>query len=292
MVMHGIYDAELLYEEAQETNVTKRGTVIVFPGGGYEHLSPRESEPIVRALNDGGYRGVIFHYDVKSPVLGLRPLKQAAWAVASVKQKFPGEPVYLMGFSAGAHCAASLGVHFDDTDWNGMPLFSEVESFLKDQNPEYRTTECGTELFRPDGMILAYPVISGGEWAHRGSFLRLLGSREQYRETYGDVTDYDRALRWFSLEQQVHHSTCPSFIWQTEPDNAVPVQNSLLFLEACIQKGIEVEYHMFPHGVHGMSLATKEVEDLGKNRITDPHIASWFPMALRWLDEIMSKEKI
>jgi hypothetical protein len=37
-----------------------------------------------------------------------------------------------------------------------------------------------------------------------------------------------------------------------------------------------------------MSLATKEVEDLGKNRITDPHIASWFPMMLRWLDEIIA----
>lgn len=307
MVIKGIYDAELCYDEAQETKVRKRGTVIIFPGGGYEHLSERESTPIVRALNEGGYRGVILHYDVKSEILGLRPLKQAAWAVVTVKRLFPEEPVYLMGFSAGAHCAASYGVHFDDTDWYGKPFLPEVIQYLREHDAAKQETGNADEadiflketegleehagvsgLFRVDAMILAYPVISGGEWAHRGSFRRLLGKRETYVERYGDATDYDRALQWFSLEKHVHASTCPCFIWQTEPDEAVPIQNSLMFVESCIKQGVEVEYHIFPRGVHGMSLATKEVEDLGKNRITDPHIASWFPMMLRWLDEIIA----
>ena len=32
------------------------------------------------------------------------------------------------------------------------------------------------EQIRPDGMILCYPVITGGEYAHENSFKRLLGT--------------------------------------------------------------------------------------------------------------------
>ena len=301
MIYTGIYDAELHYDETQEARLSDgklpfaagaegsvpgypksvhagkhRGTVLIFPGGGYQMLSHREWEPIAHAFNAYGFRAMVLRYDVETEILGLRPLKQAAWAAGKVRKLFPGEPVYLCGFSAGAHLAASIGIHFDDTDWNGAPLFTEVEALLR-QPAE------AASLFRPDGLILSYPVISGGAYRHAGSYERLLGKREDFIAKYGDDTDYERALRWFSLETQVHESTPPCFVWQTVTDDAVPVQNSLFLVNALIEHGIPTEYHLYPRGVHGLSLATDEVEEPVKNRFTDLHVADWLRRAVDWL---------
>lgn len=312
MIYTGIYDATLTYDETQEARLSKgqlpsqlnaqmaahthvseevitipgyphplhagkqRGTVIVIPGGGYSWLSPREADPIVHAFNAYGFRALVFHYDCESEILGLRPLKQAAWAIAKTRQLFPAEPVYLCGFSAGAHVAASIAIHFDDTDWNGDPLFTEVLDFLGEAADP-------ATLFRPDALIVSYPVISAGEYRHAGSFERLLGKREDFIAKYGDDTDYERARRWFSLETQVHASTPKTFVWQTVTDQSVPVQNSLLLVNALVEHGIPVEYHLYPKGPHGLSLATEEVAETSKNRVTDLHVADWFERAIDWL---------
>ena len=277
MIIRGIFDAVLEYDPAQEACVREKGTVVVFPGGGYSWLSDRESWPVVRAFNREGYRAVIFRYDVQTEVLRQRPVCQAAWACAEVKRLYPGEPVYFCGFSAGAHCAATLGVHWADTDWNGKPLFREVKEYCG------MSPETDKRIFRPDGMILAYPVITGGEYAHRGSFDRLLGSREQYAAVHGSVEEYDRALHWFSLELQVRETAVPCYVWHTETDLSVPVQNTLLLIGAYAAQGIPAEYHLFPRGVHGLSLADEETEEKEKGRYRDPHVAEWFSEAAEWI---------
>ena len=155
------------------------GTVIVIPGCGYRFLSHREWEPIAHAFNAYGFRALVFNYDCASEILGLRPLKQVAWAIGKTRELFPEEPVYLCGFSAGAHVAASIGIHFDDTDWNGDPIFTEVLEAL------HQTSADPTQLFRPDGLMLCYPVISSGAFCHPGSFERLLGKREDFIAKYG-----------------------------------------------------------------------------------------------------------
>ena len=127
-------------------------------------------------------------------------------------------------------------------------------------------------LFRADRLILSYPVITGGEYAHRGSFERLLGP-----------TPEERALRWFSLETQVTAETPPTFLWQTATDDSVPVQNSLLFAQSLMQAHVPVELHIYPKGAHGLSLATEEVEQLAKGRLRDDHVAGWFDVMLDWL---------
>ena len=58
----------------------------------------------------------ILYYDVVSPVLRTRPMEQAAWAVREARRLCPEKRVFLCGFSAGAHLAASLGVHWDDRE--------------------------------------------------------------------------------------------------------------------------------------------------------------------------------
>ena len=54
MTIHGIFDATLSDDHLNAYTGTHPGTVLVIPGGGYEHLSPRESEPVANALQKRG----------------------------------------------------------------------------------------------------------------------------------------------------------------------------------------------------------------------------------------------
>lgn len=97
-------------------------------------------------------------------------------------------------------------------------------------------------------MILCYPVITSGEFAHRDSIATLLGD------------DYDNLVgtelfEKMSLENQVTEKTPPAFIWHTYTDNLVPVENSLLFATALKKHNVNCELHIFPNGGHGLSLA-------------------------------------
>lgn len=118
-------------------------------------------------------------------------------------------------------------------------------------------------------MILGYPVITAGKYAHRGSIQNLAGSDDP---------------GWYSLETQVTADTPPVFFWHTVTDPEVPVQNSLLLADALSAAGVRYEMHLYPRGVHGLSLATPEVDEPEKYRVADPHIAGWFGQCLEWLD--------
>ena len=214
--------------------------------------------------------------------------------MAKVRELYPGDPVYVLGFSAGSHCAGSLAVHWNHRDWEGKELFSEVKAFLGDP-------AMPAECFRPDRAALSYPVVTSGPFAHFGSFSRLTGIpeeeirriAEQERTAEGTVegtaeadSPQVRELRWFSLEKQADGSMPPVFLWHTAEDDSVPVQNSFLLADALVKAKVPVEMHIYPHGVHGLSLATEEVAEPEKNRFADPHVAGWFDALIRWMKEI------
>ena len=67
--------------------------------------------------------------------------------------------IAVMGFSAGGHCAGSLGVW-----WPKAELWAEMG--------------LTPEQVKPNAMVLCYPVISGGPKAHRGSFECVTGSKD------------------------------------------------------------------------------------------------------------------
>ena len=124
-----------------------------------------------------------------------------------------------------------------------------------------------TELLRPNGMILSYPVITSGEFAHRGSFDMLMGEKAS-REL----------LEKLSLEKQVTEDTPKSFIWHTFEDGAVPVENSLMFAKALRQKNIPFELHIYPKGGHGLGLGNElTLSTSGKE--LQPEVNTWIHMA-------------
>lgn len=244
--------------EVYSCKTSPKGAVVICPGGGYSFLSPREAAPVADCFTAAGYHAFVLYYEVEKEVLGDLPLHQLGKAVEYVRTHaaeydLEEKKIFVCGFSAGGHLAASLGIH-----WNHAERFEDG---------------CDLRLHKPDGMILAYPVITAGEKAHRGSMERLAGMDRKAQE-------------YFSLEKYVDEDTVPTYLWGTASDETVPVENSLLLLNELVKYQIPVEYHLFPFGVHGLSTATKEVEEPEKGRVEDVHVARWVPLCIHWLDEI------
>jgi len=228
--------------------------VLICPGGGYRGLAyDWEGTDIARWLNAKGIAGIVLKYRLPTTEGSLQhasPLldaKRAMRIVRSNAKKWNIHPhqIGVMGFSAGGHLAATLGTHFDYGQKNG------------DTTDAYSS--------RPDFMILVYPVISmSTDYIHQGSKEALLGEDPS-----------DELVRNFSNELQVSSTTPPTFLIHSGDDKAVPVENSLAFYKACLQKKVPAEMHIYPMGGHGFGLA------IGKS-----YLQTWSDRLADWLKEI------
>ena len=232
----------------------KAPIILICPGGGYNHRSDRESWPIAREFNQAGFHAAVVGYNVEGDELLDGPLLDLSWAVCEVRSNavewlIEEDKVVVCGFSAGGHLAASLGVL-----WNDESRFKE---------------KALRELHKPNGMILNYPVIVAGEYAHQGSFTRLTKDTEKQNE--------------YSLEQYVSKDTPKCFIWHTVDDEVVPIQNTLIFVEELVKNKVSVEVLLFPEGCHGLSLATEEVANDPNKKMVDPHVARWLNQCIDWV---------
>ncbi|MBE6702638.1 MAG: alpha/beta hydrolase [Ruminococcaceae bacterium] len=245
-----------------ELKLTPRQAVIVCPGGGYGALSDREAEPIATQFLAAGFATFILRYSVGEGAKDYAPLKQVALAIKHVREHAPEyhidpDRIFTCGFSAGGHLAASAGVL-----WNS-PVLADIQKGA----PE--------GINRPNGMILCYPVITAGEWAHKGSIHRLCGTKTPTKE------EENR----FSLELHVNETTPPAFIWHTFNDNCVPVQNALLMAEAMTAAKVPFELHIFPNGPHGLALCNEQTAK-GSENLLNPHCACWVELAIKWAKEL------
>ncbi|MCE5343850.1 MAG: prolyl oligopeptidase family serine peptidase, partial [Eubacteriales bacterium] len=124
--------------------------------------------------------------------------------------------------------------------------------------------------WRPDGMILCYPVITMGRYTHEGSRDCLLGSAAS-----------SEAREALSLEKRVNTQTVPAFLWHTVEDNAVPVENVLMFATALRANNVPFEMHLYEKGGHGLSLCDRTTAQ-GEEQLY-PDNDNWMPMAIRWI---------
>lgn len=254
-----------LSEDAEILRMPPRRAMIVCPGGGYRGHAAREAEPIAKKFFGEGFNVFLLSYSVGDNAVDFAPIIELALAIRYIREraeKFHIAPdrIFVIGFSAGGHLAASAGVM-----WN-HPLIRTAVGV--------ESGEVAAGINRPTGTILCYPVITSGEYSHRASFDRLCGSPY--------ASDSERAR--FSLEQYVDADTVPAFVWHTVEDKTVSVQNSLLYVQALIRNGIPVEAHIYPSGRHGLSLATKETWSGQPERLV-PHVQSWFELALSWIED-------
>lgn len=231
-----------------------RPAVLICPGGGYEFVSDREAEPVAKTYFAAGYHTFILYYAVQEKAANFYPLCQLASAMAHIRSHaaqwfVDPDKIAVCGFSAGGHLAASLGT-----------LYRE-ERFLKVFHR--------TEHIRPDAMILGYPVITADEYAHRGSIEHVSGAK-----------DGEESYTWFGLDRHVDSATPPAFLWHTSQDDCVPVENSLRMAAAFSAAKVPFELHVLPHGGHGMSTCTAEVNT------PNSYNARWTEWSIRWLNAL------
>ena len=223
--------------------------IVVCPGGGYHGRAAHEGEPIARWLCGLGVAGLVLDYRV-APYRHPVPLQDAQRGIRfarahAAEWSIDPRRVGILGFSAGGHLAASAATMFDDGDpAAGDPI---------DRHP------C-----RPDALIACYPVITFGPHRHDGSMVNLLG-----KEAGQDMQTY------LSLENRVTPRTPPTFLWHTAEDQAVPVENVLLFAASLRRCAVPFALHVFPHGRHGLGLAEG-----------NPAVSAWKDLCAAWLREI------
>jgi acetyl esterase/lipase len=204
--------------------------VIICPGGGYVRMSTaREGDQYANWLSTLGVTSFVLKYRMQEygHPAPLQDVLRAVRMLRSRAAEFNINParIGVMGSSAGGHLAASAGTLFD--------------------NPAGRTGAAMDAVSaRPDFLVLMYPVISMQEPAvHAGSRKALLGAAPS-AET----------LQLMSLEKQVTAATPPTLLIHTQEDQAVPVENSILFYQALTKAKVPAEMYLFEHGGHGMGM--------------------------------------
>ena len=259
------FDATLrlyLYDWSPNMKMQERPLILVCPGGGYSHLSVREGETMALQFMAMGYHSAVLSYSL-APVNYPVQFYEIGAAMKLLKEKSTEyhiipDKIVVCGFSAGAHLAGMLG-----TGYNDNCLLKELKADI--------------DYLKPAGMILSYPVITSGEYAHRGSFECLLGEKARDKDM----------LERVSLESCVDRSTVPTFMWHTFEDKTVPLENSLLFARALKKNNIPFEYHVFPTGCHGLALANEMTVSDDTNKELDEGSTQWIGLCRNWLKRLL-----
>ncbi|MCM1262760.1 MAG: alpha/beta hydrolase [Butyrivibrio sp.] len=248
-----------LISHSGEIGINERPLILICPGGGYCFLSDREAEMLALQWTAYGCHAAVLYYSI-APARYPAALLELANAVKIIKENakewhVAQDKIVVEGSSAGGHLAASYGMF-----WN-RPFLSEKVGVP-------------SEMLRPAGMILNYPVITSGKYAHEESFRSLLG------ENYESMKDE------LSLENQVSADTPPAFIWSTDEDGLVPAENSIFLALAMRKHNIPVELHMYAAGAHGLALADRRTMSPDGNGMEEECV-SWVGLAQEWLRTVI-----
>jgi acetyl esterase/lipase len=222
-------DTPMLYVMLPKHPVTS-AAVLVIPGGGYQFVAlGHEGFQIGNWLRAQGMPAIVldyrvhpYHYpvEINDGMQAMRVIREHAkeWGIDP-------DRIGVWGFSAGGHLASTLGTHCNKTD--------------PDATNPLDALSC-----KPDFMILSYPVISMRKSiTHMGSRINLLGEHPS-----------GKMVAEFSNELRVTPSTPPTFLFVTQRDPIVPVQNSFDFYQAMIRNHVPGELHVYDYGVHGCGL--------------------------------------
>jgi acetyl esterase/lipase len=235
----------------RQSNATAGAAMVICPGGAYVGLAPHEGNDYALWLNQHGVTCFVlksrlgssgYHYPAEFEDV----TRAIRWVRAhAVDYQIDPNRIGIMGSSAGGHLSSMVLTHFDSGDTNSPDPVERQSS-------------------RPDIGILCYPVITMGEFTHRGSRNSLLGTNQS-----------PEMVKYLSSELQVTTNTPPCFLWTTFEDRTVPMENSMMFAEALRKNHVPFDLHIYQKGGHGMGLGDR------KPPFAHPH--PWAGDCLFWL---------
>jgi dipeptidyl aminopeptidase/acylaminoacyl peptidase len=151
-----------------------------------------------------------------------------------------------MGFSAGGHLAATLACN------HAQAVYAPIDAV--DQHSA-----------RPVAAALIYPVITMQDpWTHQTSRNQLLGANPS-----------DESIAAHSPELHVDATTPPVFLAHAIDDASVPVDNSILFMDALRRAKRPVEAHLFQEGNHAFGVGVPGTPS-----------AQWIVLLSTWLQRM------
>ncbi len=238
-------------------NKASDGAVVIFPGGGYAVRANHEGEGYAKYLSENGITAFVVDYRVsphRFPCQLLDARRGVKFArFYAEKYGIDKDKIAVMGSSAGGHLAALVSTYFDEIDCEVVQDEIEKEDFI------------------PKAQILCYPVIRilGKGIAHFGTGQNLLG-----------VEKHASCGEGFQPDMLVSERTPKAFIWHTAADGGVSVLNSYEYASSLKRHNIDVEMHIFPHGIHGLGVCKGDTTEDEK---VLAHDAQWTQLLLNWL---------
>lgn len=284
----------ILDEEISHNVRRKRPAMIICPGGGYLLLSTKEGEAIATSFLERGYNCFVLRYSTyfKTRLVDLKnvpeinsqacypqqllELMQTMKLLHDNAQAWNIEPdkIFIAGFSAGGHLAASLA-----TRWNDAQITQQLPFAVNDNL-----------ILKPRGVILGYPMLAGDAYKYiesSGADPFLKGQIKYLKECL-----FKTQQPTPELEKNVDiiaHTTKdmpPVFLWMTMNDQAVDVESALTFMKKAARQVPGCECHIFAEGIHGLGRAdevyAKKPQDINAN------VAQWLNLALNWLNKMIT----
>lgn len=239
----------IVFVPAPESS-SRRGTVVVAHGGGFETRTGCEGMHVADYFNRAGFATAILTYRLKpySRYDAIADMQRAIRLLRANREDMNiSGKVAVMGFSAGGMLSGNCATHFDEGD---------------------ATSEDPIERFscRPDAAVVGYGAFSNVSFP--GGFMQ------------DPFDDEDRSEKlYLAPEKNITEKTPPFFIWQTNGDDP---RHSMNLAWELTDRGIPFELHCFPQGVHGLALADGN-NDLA---LEIPHVAHWSALCAEWLKEL------
>lgn len=259
----------------------KRPGVLICPGGGYEHCSDREAEPVALKFATMGYHAFVLRYSVQNengysvedgPVIKPRlshpaPVREIGMSFMILHEhaeewRLDTEKIVICGFSAGGHNCAMYAAY-----WNTELVRGALG--------------VPSNTLRPAAAILGYPLIDflhlkedtdSGTWKDGLANISFAGTTDPS----------DELLEQLSPARHLTPDTPPCFIWSTTEDKSVPVQHTLVMANACADANIPFELHIYEKGPHGLSLADNTTAR--SDHQINPTAADWIVHAKEFLE--------
>lgn len=263
--------------------------MVILPGGGYLISATKEGEGAALPFLAQGFACFVLRYstyvlDRESFAAGHPNVDEAAHYptqqiellealhiihMHAKEWMIDEQHIYLNGYSAGGHIAASAALRYRD------PAYTARLSFV----PE-------PDELKVQGLILCYPMLTGrmGEYlyAKRNEPGNILWQVPFIMDClFGTEHPSEEQLEELDLVRYVDANAPACFLWQTGGDVVLDPTAATAFVSALQRHGVPCEYHLFMNGPHGLCMADDPYAKNEAERDTDA--AQWFPLVCNWL---------
>lgn len=273
-----LQDSQITYKKYK-----KKPAMIICPGGAYLIHATKEGEPVAVEFMQAGFQCFVLCYSIgtdrEHPEKGISPEAKYPIQVLQLMEamhllhehadewKIDEEQIFVSGFSAGGHVAASLAVR-----WNDPKLLEQLDFTPK-----------GKEL-KPAGAVLGYPMLRLNQdfFMEKESVEQEMkeNTKKLYQTIFHTDEPDEKQKESVNLLNYISENTAPAFLWNCIDDPVVNYTNAMDYVNKCVKNGVACEYHLFSQGGHGLSVNT-ELTVMDEREI-DFSVTQWKLLAIEW----------